>query len=306
MSLPRPKSVFSALPAQTELAHSLAKLENWSRHWRWRYGWTIRPLTLAVAIRLLVFAAGVAGVRMDTHAFSSVLTIWLQKDANWYVNIASKGYYVQNGIPLTANFFPLYPLSISILQRVTGLFMKTDSYLLAGMLVSWAAFLGACVVLFRLVADRFGDRTAYLSVLLLGIFPFSFFFGAPYAESLYLLCVVVAFLGIERGNWWLHFGDPLAYSKAAAIGWHGHFQIGAVLEVGHFLRHPQMWLQTQGNFITFIYVFLVVVFLALSYPIYRLLGASYLVFSVLSCIAPLIEFSEIKSTGRYLSVIFPR
>ena len=365
MSLPRPKSVFSALPAQTELAHSLAKLENWSRHWRWRYGWTIRSLTLAVAIRLLVFAAGVAGVRMDTHAFSSVLKIWLQKDANWYVNIASKGYYLQNGIPLTANFFPLYPLSISIVQRVTGLFMKTDSYLLAGMLVSWAAFLAACVVLFRLVADRFGDRTAYLSVVLLGIFPFSFFFGVGYAESLYLLCVVVAFLGIERGNWWLagtgalfagatrptglivglavvvaylvdwiktghrlrwdllalaltplgvvafavycwlHFGDPLAYSKAAAIGWHGHFQIGAILEAGHFLRHPQMWLLTQGNFITVIYVLLVVVFLALSYPIYRLLGASYLVFSVLSCIAPLVEYRSINSTGRYFSVIFP-
>ena len=366
MSQSRSKSVLSAPPANTELASIASKLENWSRPWRSRYGWTLRPLALALAIRLLVLVTGVAGARLiGSKVFSGVLKTWLQKDAIWYINIASKGYFYQNGFPISANFFPLYPLSISILQHVTGLFMTSDSYLLAGMIVSWAAFLAACVLLFRLVADRFGNQMAYLTVLLLGIFPYSLFFGTPYTESLYLLCVVVAFLGIERGNWWLaatgalfagatrptglivglavvvaylldwirtghrlrwdvlalvltplgvvaffvyswlHFGDPLAYMKASALGWHGHFQLGAIRGAAHILRHPQLWLQTGQNFLTLIYVLLTLAFLALCYPIYRLLGASYLVYSVLSCIAPVIEFPQIKSSGRYLSVIFP-
>ncbi len=366
MSQPRPSSVESARPERAELASILTRLENWSRLWRWRYGWTLRPLALAVVIRLLVFAAGVAGTRLiGPPVFSGLLNTWLQKDAIWYVNIASKGYFYQNGQPLSANFFPLYPLTIWIVQHFTGLFLKSDSYVAAGMLVAWAAFLAACVLLFRLVSDRFGEPTAYLAVLLLGIFPFSLFYGAPYTESLYLLCVVVAFLGIERDNWWLaatgalfagatrptglivglavamaylldwirtrhrlrfdlvslalvplgavafgiycwkHFGDPLAYMKASEEGWHGHLQLGAITSAAHLLHHPDLWLQSERSFIGLIYVLLILAFLALCYPIYRLLGPSYAIYSLLSCIAPVLEFSQVKSSGRYMSVIFP-
>jgi hypothetical protein len=52
-------------------------------------------------------------------------------------------------------------------------------------------------------------------------------------------------------------------------------------------------------------VLLAVAFLALCYPVYRLLGPSYLVFAVLSCVAPIFEFAVLSSTGRYMSVIFP-
>jgi hypothetical protein len=55
----------------------------------------------------------------------------------------------------------------------------------------------------------------------------------------------------------------------------------------------------------FICALLVLAVLAACYPIYRLLGPSYLVFTFLSCVAPILEFSSIKSTGRYVSVIFP-
>ena len=109
MSQSRSKSVLSAPPANTELASIASKLGNWSRPWRSQYGWTLRPLALAMAIRLLVFVTGVAGARLiGSKVFSGVLKTWLQKDAIWYINIASKGYFYQNGVPISANFFPLY------------------------------------------------------------------------------------------------------------------------------------------------------------------------------------------------------
>jgi hypothetical protein len=171
---------------------------------RTRYRWIVRPLALAAAIRVLVFAVALVGARfLGPAPFPGFFTIWLRKDAHWYTQIAIHGYYYARGLPLTANFFPLYPLSVATAQHVTGLFLTSESVLITGMAISWIAFMAACVLLFRLVADRFGDQTGYLAVLLLGLFPFSYFFGAAYTESLYLLCALLAFTGIERGNWWL-------------------------------------------------------------------------------------------------------
>jgi hypothetical protein len=355
------------MSGQTDIDIILARLGNFSRILRSKYGWTLRPLALGAALRLLIFATGVMGTRLigliGGAKFPGMLEIWLRKDAHWYTQIAIRGYYNVRGLPLTANFFPLYPLSISIVQHLTGVFFGSNSYLFASMLVSWVAFLVACVLLFRLVLDRFGEQTAYLSVLLLGIFPFSFYFGAPYTESLYLVCILVAFLGIDRGNWWLagtgallagssrptglsvgfavivaygvdwfrtrhrlrwdllslglvplgvvafalycwvHFGDPFSYIKATSAGWQGHLQIAGLQYLIRVLVHPQVWL--HGSLLDVINSVLILIFLAACYPIYRLLGLSYLVFALLSCVAPVFEFSVIRSSGRYMSVIFP-
>ncbi len=355
------------MPGRTELASILARLESWSRPWRSRYGWTLRPLALAVAIRLLVFAAGVAGTQLigivNSKPFPGMLQIWLRKDGGWYIRIASRGYNSPPRGLLTANFFPLYPLSISTVQHVTGLFLGASSYAVAGIVVSWTMFLVACVLLFRLAADRFGEQVAYLSVLLLGIFPFSYYFGATYTESLYLVCALVAFLGIERGNWWLagtgalfagatrptglivglavvvaylldwirtrhhlrwdllalaltplgvvgfafyswlEFGDPLAYMVAARLGWGEHLQIGALVLAIKTLMHPHNWV--HGSVQNLIYSLVDLVVLIACYPIYRLLGASYAVFTFLSGVAPLVEFGLVKGDGRYASVLFP-
>ncbi|PWT77296.1 MAG: hypothetical protein C5B60_03000 [Chloroflexi bacterium] len=367
MSIPKLRSAARAIPWQAEVATITDGLKIFSLKLLARYKWAERPLALGVAIRLLVFAGGVAGRRLvHPNGFPGMLNVWLQKDAIWYTNIASQGYFTRSGLPITANFFPLYPLTIWIVQHVTGLFMKGDeSYLAAGMVVAWVAFLVACVLLFRLVSDRFGEQIAYLSVLLLGIFPFSLFYGVPYTESMFLVFALMAFLGIERGNWWLagtgamlagatrptglivgaavvvaymvdlhrnphgprwdvlslaltplgfvafafycwlHFGDPLAYATASSQHWGEHFQLQGAKSYLSILHHPNVWLQSERQVISFIYVLVALIFLALCYPIYRLLGLSYLVFALLSILAPIFEFTAVRSTGRYVSVIFP-
>jgi hypothetical protein len=368
MLLPKSRSAPKAMSGPTQIAIIAARLESITRSLRLRYGWTLRPLALGAALRLLVFAAAVAGTLLIGLAggarFPGMLEIWLRKDAYWYTQIAIHGYYYGRGVPLTANFFPLYPMSISIVQHMTVLFFGANSYLTAGMLVSSVAFLAACVLLFRLVSDRFGDQTAYLAVLLLGLFPFSFYFSAPYTEALYVACAILAFLGIDRRNWWLagtgallagaarptglivglavvvayfvdwlrtrhrlrwdilslglvplgvvafaiycwiHFGNPFAYVVASSsFVWQEHLQTAGIQYLISVLIHPNSWI--SGSLLDFIYALLILSVLAACYPIYRLLGLSYAVFTFLSCVAPILEFSSIKSTGRYMSVIFP-
>jgi len=132
-----------------------------------------------------------------------LLSVWNQKDSIWYIAIASQGYTYSAVSASRVNFFPLYPLLVRLFQPLAALIDPRDSYMLSGMAVSWVTFAGACVLLYRLVEDRFGARTALGTILLLAAFPFGFYYGATYTESLYLLLAVLAFLAIERQHWWL-------------------------------------------------------------------------------------------------------
>jgi hypothetical protein len=368
MSMPKSQSAPQDAPGQTAVAIVGAQVEKWTLILRTRYGWAARPLALAAAIRILIYAVSVVGVSLlDLHPFPGLLAIWLRKDDIWYTKIARGGYYYLNGIPVTANFFPLYPLSIAIVHHVTGLLLSSYSYLAAGMAISWLAFLAACVLLYRLVADRFGNQTAYLTVLLLAVFPFSYFYGAAYTESLQLLFALIAFTGIERGNWWLagtgamlagathatgltvelavvvaymvdwirtrhrlrwdvlglalvplgtvafavycwlHFGSPFSYLIAGKEYWGAGIQITSIHMAASTLIHPLRWLLQgdRSNLLYLIFIFLILVFLAACYLVYRLLGVSYVVFALPSILASLTDHPGLNGYGRYLSVVFP-
>ena len=51
--------------------------------------------------------------------------------------------------------------------------------------------------------DRFDRGLATCTVLLLGTFPFSMFYGTAYTESLFLLLTAGAFLAAKHRRWWL-------------------------------------------------------------------------------------------------------
>ena len=76
--------------------------------------------------------------------------------------------------------------------------------------MSLAAFLGALVLLYRLVSLELGRPIAQPALLLLAVFPAAVFFGAPYSESLFLLLAVGAFYAARTGRW--------AWAGAAAAG----------------------------------------------------------------------------------------
>jgi mannosyltransferase PIG-V len=183
---------------------------------------TLTPLAIALGVRLMVLVAASALMRTALTArrpaLRSVTLIeaWSRMDTDWYVGIAQAGYNYSPVIGSRANFFPLFPALMAIGGRVIELLGVPSpwSYVVAGTAISWAAFAVACVALYRLALLRFDRRVAAGAVTLLAVFPFSFYYGVAYTEALYLMLAVLAFLAIERGNWW---GAAGAAAMAGAL-----------------------------------------------------------------------------------------
>lgn len=168
---------------------------------------TLAPLGLALGVRLLVLLAADALLRwalsgrLGPAHYSGALESWQKKDAVWYVAIARTGYTYSTTGQSSVNFFPLYPALVASGAHVA--FALANPYVVAGMAISWITFLVACVALYRLALRHFDHRVALGSVALLATFPFSFYYGAAYTESLYLALAVGAFLAVERQRWWV-------------------------------------------------------------------------------------------------------
>jgi mannosyltransferase PIG-V len=141
-------------------------------------------------------AGGAKGAGIEQPATSGWHNAWdgtNRWDAAWYLRIADEGYRTGDA---SAAFYPAYPTAIRLAAPLTG-----GNFLLAALLVSNLAFLGALVVLFALTTDEFSRPIAEKTILLVTFFPSSFFFLAPYSESVYLLLTVLAFRWARRDRW---------------------------------------------------------------------------------------------------------
>jgi hypothetical protein len=114
-------------------------------------------------------------------------------DAVWFLELADHGYSSYGG---AAAFFPGYPLLIRALTPVTG-----GHPVVAATLLSNAALLVALVLLYRLSCLEFSETIARRTIVLLLVNPVSYFFYAPYSESLFLALTVAFFLYVRREKW---------------------------------------------------------------------------------------------------------
>jgi len=108
-------------------------------------------------------------------------------DSVWYLSIAQSGY---DGRSALTAFFPLYPVSI---QAAAGGSQSPALLLLAAYAVSAASFVVALTLLYRLVELELGARYARPVLALVALWPASFFFSAPYSESLFLALSIGTF-----------------------------------------------------------------------------------------------------------------
>lgn len=124
------------------------------------------------------------------HDLGSFTDVWARWDSVFFVRIAEHGYD-----STSAAFYPLYPGLVAALGRMFG-----GHYVLAGVVISLGAALGAFVLLHGLARERLGLDGADRAVLYLAVFPMSLFLQAVYSEALYLLLVLGAFVTAERGR----------------------------------------------------------------------------------------------------------
>ncbi len=168
----------------------------------------------------------------STNLFWDTFARW---DSGWYFGIARYGYQWVEGGRNDLAFFPVYPL----LMRYVALAMgggRVRVYM-AGILISWTAFVLAMVVLHRLARVELGDDSAARrAIVYAAVFPFAFFFGVVYTEALFLLFSVTAFYGFRTRRWWL---GAAAGALATATRANGMFIVPALALVA--------WREVRGD-----------------------------------------------------------
>ncbi len=218
-------------------------------------------LTTRLALLLLTYFAGVIfNVPPNTSfplTFNNVLYSWYHWDATHYLTIATQGYLSQGDVA----YFPLYPAVVHTVSAV----LHQDP-LIIGMLISNLAFLGALMVLYRLVTKEFDQETAKRCVLYITIFPTAALYFAAYAESLFLLFVLASFYTLRRGMWWLAglFGGLATLTDAAGI----LLLVVFLCEFGFVLRQKEHYRKKIQNILRWLIPFCAALLIPLGLAIY--------------------------------------
>jgi hypothetical protein len=161
----------------------------------WTIAWTTRALVLVTGV-LGALSYGPAGpLSALQRPFGEPGNLLVAPTASWdagiYLHVAEHGY--------TSDYFtvgfPLYPLTIR------GLSFVIDSPLVAGVAISVLALVAALHLLGRLVALELGERYARPAMLVLALFPMSFFLSAVYTESLFLALSIGCLYAARRHRW---------------------------------------------------------------------------------------------------------
>lgn len=146
----------------------------------------------------------------DTELLSTNLPLWLTGFGNFdgvhYLRIAKMGYESSR---YSQAFFPLYPTIIS-------LFTFNGNYFLTAFIISNIFFLAGLYLLYRLWIMDYGRRIVVGSILLLILFPTSYYFGAIYSESLFLF-LTAASLYLLRNKSYIGAGIYAGFASATRI-----------------------------------------------------------------------------------------
>ncbi|MBV8148765.1 MAG: hypothetical protein JO092_06720 [Candidatus Eremiobacteraeota bacterium] len=166
-----------------------------------RFNQTVREVLLdflatrAAIIVIAELAVVIVGQRPGTHVQESrtlLLAVWGRWDAVHYLDIATQGY---QGTDMA--FFPFYPFLIRIVGILAG------SHLVAGLLISNAAFFFGLLFLYKLIEHEYDRAVARRAIFYTSVFPTAVFFSAVYPESLFFMLTVASFYYLRAHRWWL-------------------------------------------------------------------------------------------------------
>lgn len=158
------------------------------------------PLSLEPAVLFLAWVVFLACVVYLAGAPVNVAPPWQRAlsnwDTGWYLSIVNDGYATEVLGESNVAFFPLYPLLMRWMSQLG------PDPVAAGVGISLTCFLGALLLLRKLLAEKYSARVASNALLLIAFWPFAFFFALAYTESLFLLLAVGAFYLVHRERWW--------------------------------------------------------------------------------------------------------
>lgn len=170
------------------------------------FAWRIGLFFIAFLAVLFIPVFGNRFPYANTVLMPTNLPSWIWGFGNFdgvhYLRIAQNGYDAQ----FSQAFFPLYPLTIRELNLIpknanldTRIYVD-PSYFFTGLLLSNIFFLLSLFLFYKLVSLDFNKKTALGSLILLLLYPTSFYFGSIYSESLFLLLVLGTFFAIRKNK----------------------------------------------------------------------------------------------------------
>lgn len=152
-----------------------------------------------ISSRLLIFLIGYMGIMLikneEPGLFNSFKWIWNKWDAPHYLDIAKNWYQNDGDERFFIVFYPLYPLLIKLLHLVIG------DYFVCGIIISNVFLILSCIYLYKIVILDFDEKIALNSIKYLLIFPYSFFLGIAYPESLFICLSIVTFYQMRKNKW---------------------------------------------------------------------------------------------------------
>lgn len=159
------------------------------------FAWRIAVLAFAFlgVLFLPLHGRDFLGGGIDKYLENPLFWGWANFDGEHYLSIAQNGYQ-----SLKQAFFPFYPLLVSYLS---GFSKEPTSLAITALLISNFALLLSLYIFWKLVMLDYSKKIAFLSILVLLLFPTSFFFGAIYTESLFLCLTLGAFYAARKDKW---------------------------------------------------------------------------------------------------------
>lgn len=175
---------------------------------------TVILIVLAAKIIILVFTTFLFDLFYDFRVNSlNIFEIWNIWDAPHYLSIAQLGYQTQGDEANFIVFLPLFPLLVFFFKHV---FLV--SFLTAGYFVSFVSSILLAIMFYKLIRLDYSSKTAMYGVLLMFIFPTSFFLHIFYTESLFILLSVMCFYFLRKRFYWGAFLTAALASLTRSFG----------------------------------------------------------------------------------------
>jgi hypothetical protein len=192
--------------------------------------WSALPVALRVGILyllarlvttgLLAVAAELSGAGSRFGEGATLGSLALGWDAQWYWFLAETGYPAE--LPRTEAggvaenqwaFMPIYA------YLAKGLGLLLGSWGAGAVVISLVAGYLSCLVLYRIVLMRAADDVAWWAVVFFACAPLAALFQVGYAESLFLLWLLLSLWAVMRRSYgWLYLLIPLmAFTRPGVL-----------------------------------------------------------------------------------------
>lgn len=140
---------------------------------------------------------------------ANIFNMWANFDGMHYLELAHYGYGSTHTQFLYV-FFPLYPYLIAK--------FIPENILAGALLISHLALVASFYYLYLLIRLDHTKKTALTALILILLFPTSFFFGSVYTESIFFLIVILTFYAARKKHFALASIFALLASTTRFVG----------------------------------------------------------------------------------------